>query len=219
MELNTTLLNEREIRVLGCLLEKEMATPEYYPLTLNALINACNQKTNRDPVVSYSEETVVAAADALRERKLIRQSSLGRALKFEQIFSDTYNLVAKEKAIICILLLRGPQTIGEIRGRTDRLYPFSDLDEVRNSLSSLEDMELVKKLPLQPGRKESRYGQLLSGEPEENDENNLSSLTPDITHSSQSETRIEELQQQVDRLQEEIEQLRQEFFALRSQLE
>lgn len=219
MELNTTLLNEREIRVLGCLLEKEMATPEYYPLTLNALINACNQKTNRDPVVSYSEETVVAAADALRERKLIRQSSLGRALKFEQILSDTYNLVAKEKAIICILLLRGPQTIGEIRGRTDRLYPFSDLDEVRNSLSSLEDMELVKKLPLQPGRKEARYGQLLSGEPEENDENNLSNLAPDITHSSQSETRIEELQQQVDRLQEEIEQLRQEFSDLRSQLE
>ena len=108
------------------------------------LINACNQKTNREPVVVYDEETVMSAVEGLRSRKMVRQSSIGRALKFEQIFSDARNLIAREKAIICILLLRGPQTIGEIRGRTDRLYSFSDLDEVRTTLESLEETGMVK---------------------------------------------------------------------------
>ncbi len=219
MELNNTLLDESEIRVLGCLLEKEMATPEYYPLTLNALTNACNQKTNREPVVSYGEDTVQAAVDVLRERKLARQSNTGRALKFEQIFSDAHNLIAREKAIICILLLRGPQTIGQIRGRTDRLYSFSDLDEVRDSLASLEAMDLVKKLPLQPGRKEARYGHLLGGVPEESGENSGSSPTADITGGSHGASQIEELQEQIDSLREELDQLRQEFADFRSQFE
>jgi uncharacterized protein YceH (UPF0502 family) len=218
-ELNNSLLDEREIRVLGCLLEKEMATPDYYPLTLNALTNACNQKTNREPVVSYGEETVQAAVDVLRERKLVRQSSVGRALKFEQIFSDARNLIGREKAIICILLLRGPQTIGEIRSRTDRLYPFSDLDEVRDSLASLEEMDLVKKLPLQPGRKEARYSQLLGRELEESGENTVSRPVTDITPGSHTANLIEQLQEQIDRLREEMDQLRREFSAFRSQLE
>jgi len=220
MELKNIALDEREIRVLGCLLEKEMATPEYYPLTLNALTNACNQKTNREPVVSYDEGMVQAAADVLCERKLVRQSNIGRALKFEQIFSDSRKLIAREKAIICILLLRGPQTIGEIRGRTDRFYPFSDLDEVRDSLTSLEEMDLVKKLQIQPGRKEARYGHLLSGEPEESSENTVPRPKAGITPGSHaSSSQIEDLQEQIDRLREEIDQLRRELSDFRSQLE
>jgi len=218
MELNN-ILDAREVRVLGCLLEKEMATPEYYPLTLNALTNACNQKTNREPVVSYDEDTVMAAIEALRERKLVRQSSMGRALKYEQIFSDARNLIAREKAIVCILLLRGPQTIGEIRGRTDRLYSFSDLDEVRDSLASLEEMDLVEKLPLQPGRKEARYGHLLGGKTEEICENGGANSMAGSEPRSNDANRIEELQQEVDGLREELDRLREEFIAFRSQLE
>jgi len=219
MEMNNTPLDERELRVLGCLLEKEMATPEYYPLTLNALTNACNQKTNREPVVSYGEDAVLAALDRLRERKLVRQSSAGRVLKYEQIFSDARNLIVREKAIVCILLLRGPQTMGEIRGRTDRLHSFADLDEVRDSLSSLEEMDLVKKLPLQPGRKEARYGQLLGGEPEESSNNAMPESTAGITAGSHAANQIEALQEQIDSLRDELDQLRREFSDFRSQLE
>ncbi|SHO49807.1 YceH family protein [Desulfopila aestuarii] len=214
-----TLLNNPEVRVLGCLLEKEMATPEYYPLTLNALINACNQKTNREPVVVYDETTVMSAVEGLRSRKMVRQSSIGRALKFEQIFSDSRNFIAKEKAIICILLLRGPQTIGEIRGRTDRLYSFSDLDEVRATLENLEETGIVKRLPMQPGRKEARYGHLLGGESLENSEQSASGIGGDELPGAQSTSRIEELQEQINSLQEELDQLRQEFATFRSQFE
>jgi len=219
MEHLDTLLNNQELRVLGCLLEKEMATPEYYPLTLNALINACNQKTNREPVVVYDEETVMSAVEGLRSRKMVRQSSIGRALKFEQIFSDARNLIAREKAIICILLLRGPQTIGEIRGRTDRLYSFSDLDEVRTTLESLEETGMVKRLPMQPGRKEARYGHTLGAEPQESSFQNSICTGGEEPAGSCSTNQIEELQEQINRLQEEINQLRLEFATFKSQFE
>ncbi len=208
------LLTDDEVRVLGCLMEKEMATPDYYPLTLNALINACNQKSNRDPVVSYDEETVTYALNGLRERKLIRQSNLSRVAKYEQIFSQELKLVAREQAIMCILFVRGPQTTGEIRGRTERLYAFSSLDEVQETISNLEDMELVSKLPRQPGRKESRYAHLLSGKPQETQTETIIRPKAPIAIN-----RLDELQQQIDELQQEMQDLKTQFATFKSQFE
>lgn len=208
------LLTDDEVRVLGCLMEKEMATPDYYPLTLNALINACNQKSNRDPVVSFDEETVIYALNGLRERNLIRQSNVSRVAKYEQIFAQNLKLVTREQAIICILLLRGPQTVGEIRTRTERLYAFSSLDEVQTSIANLEDMQLVSRLPRQPGRKESRYAHLLSGKPEEKPPETIirAKAVPEFD-------RTGELQQQIDELREEMQRLRKELAIFRSQFE
>lgn len=208
------LLTDDEIRVLGCLIEKEMATPDYYPLTLNALTNACNQKSNRNPIVSYDEETVIYALNGLKERKLVRQSDLGRVAKYEQIFTREQQLVAREQAILCILFVRGPQTIGEIRSRTERLYRFSSLDEVQETITNLEDMKLARKLPRQPGRKESRYAHLLSGIPEE----------PVIADTSRPEAatmvdRKGELQEQIDELRRTIESLKDEFASFKAQFE
>jgi hypothetical protein len=208
------LLTDDEVRVLGCLMEKEMATPDYYPLTLNALTNACNQKSNRDPVVAYDEETVVYALNGLRERKLVRQSNISRVPKFEQLFSQELKLVIREQAIICILLLRGPQTAGEIRSRTDRLYAFSSLDEVQETITNLEDMKLVEKLPRQPGRKESRYTHLLSGKPEEKPVETI--IRPKAAAENE---RINELQEQIDELRREMKNLREEIATFKSQFD
>ncbi len=206
------LLTDDEVRVLGCLMEKEMATPEYYPLTLNALTNACNQKSNRNPVVSYSEETVIYALNGLRERKLVRQSNIGRVAKYEQIFSQDLKLVTSEQAIICILLVRGPQTAGEIRSRTERLYAFPDLDEVQKAITNLEDMELVVKMPRQPGRKESRYAHLLSGQPQE-----ISVETVLRPETATRNDRLSELQEHIEELRRDMRDLQAEFAAFKSQ--
>jgi len=212
-------LNAVEARVLGCLQEKEMATPEYYPLSLNGLVNACNQKSNRDPVVSYAEETVIYALNGLRERKLIRQSNLSRVAKYEQIFAQELKLVSSEQAIICILLLRGPQTIGEIRSRTERLYAFSGLDEVQKTITNLEDMQLVSGLPRQPGRKESRYTHLLSGKPQEKSAaaTILRPKNEATPNTNRSIDRTEELQLQIDELRLELQNLKEEFLIFKSQ--
>lgn len=215
----TILLTDNEVRVLGCLMEKEMATPDYYPLSLNALTNACNQKSNRNPVVSYDEETVIYALDGLREQNLARKSNVSRVAKYEQIFSKELNLVSREEAIICILLVRGPQTVGEIRGRTERLYAFSSLDEVQETITSLEDMSLVQRLPRQPGRKESRYAHLLSGEPQEMSAETDSQPNASIVINRKKDERIDELQEQVDSLRQELEKLQQEFAAFKSQFD
>ncbi|NNK96140.1 MAG: YceH family protein [Desulfobacterales bacterium] len=214
------LLTDHEVRLLGCLIEKEMATPDYYPLTLNALVNACNQKSNRNPVVSFDEEIVLYGLNGLKESKMIRQSNVSRVPKYEHIFANDLKLVAREKAVICILMLRGPQTIGEIRGRTERLYSFQDLDEVQETLSTLEDTELVKKLPRQPGRKESRYTHLLSGEPGEN-------IVEGVDDRRESETvilrkkndRSGDLQEQLDLLRLDLQNLKLEFETFKSQFE
>ncbi len=208
------LLTDDEVRVLGCLMEKEMATPDYYPLTLNALTNACNQKSNRNPVVSYDEGTVIYALNGLRERKLVRQSDLGRVSKYEQIFSQELKLVASEQAIICILLLRGPQTTGEIRSRTERLYAFPSLDQVQETISNLEDRELVNKMPRQPGRKESRYAHLLSGTPQETPAETIIRPKTAITID-----RMGELQEQIDELRQELQALQSEFATFKSQFD
>jgi uncharacterized protein YceH (UPF0502 family) len=164
-------LEPAEARVLGSLLEKEIATPEYYPLSLNALVNACNQKSNRDPVVSYDDDTVENALQGLRTKGLaVRISGESRVPKHGQRFTEKFNLGRREAALLCVLFLRGPQTPGELRGRAERLYPFDDLDAVESTLSRLAEMEFVKRLPRQTGFKESRYAHLLSGDVESVDE-------------------------------------------------
>ena len=213
------LLTDHEVRLLGCLIEKEMATPDYYPLTLNALINACNQKSNRNPVVSFDEETVLYALNGLQENKAVRQSNISRVPKYEQIFTNDLKLVPREKAVICTLMLRGPQTLGEIRSRTERLYPFKVLDVVQETLVSLEDIQMVKKLPRQPGRKESRYAHLLSGEPDDASVEVEPRRDTDTVVVRKEIDRSGELQEQVDSLRRELQALRHEFEQFKSQFE
>jgi len=164
-----TILNEYEARVVGSLIEKQMTTPDYYPLTLNALTHACNQKNNRDPVVAYDEPTVQRALDSLREKKLayVFTGSESRVPKYGHLFPKSYDLSPPEVAALCVLLLRGPQTVGEIRGRTGNLHQFESLAEVEVTLQGLMTREagpLVARLPPPAGAKEPRYAHLLSGE-------------------------------------------------------
>jgi uncharacterized protein YceH (UPF0502 family) len=159
-------LDAAEARVLGSLLEKEIATPEYYPLSLNALVNACNQKSNREPVVSFDDDTVEAALETLRTKGLALRSTGrdSRVPKHAQRFTEASNLGRREAAVICVLLLRGPQTTGELRGRTERLYTFDDLEAVESTLHRLHEMGFVKQLPRQAGFKEPRWAHLLCGD-------------------------------------------------------
>jgi uncharacterized protein YceH (UPF0502 family) len=160
-------IDAAEARVLGALLEKEITTPEYYPLSLNALVNACNQKSNRDPVVSSDEGTVEVALESLRAKGLaVRISGESRVPKHGQRFTEKFNLGRREAAIMCVLLLRGPQTPGELRGRTERLFQFDDLEAVEHTLQQLSEREWVRKLPRQAGSRESRFAHLLSGDVE-----------------------------------------------------
>jgi uncharacterized protein YceH (UPF0502 family) len=212
-------LTDNEVRLLGCLIEKEMATPDYYPLTLNALLNACNQKSNRNPVVFFDEETALHAVEGLKEYKMVRQSNISRVPKYEQIFTDYLKMVPREKAVVSILLLRGPQTLGEIRSRTERLYSFESLDEVQETLYALEDTKLVKKLPRQTGRKESRYTHLLNGEP---DETLVKAVPPDETDTvivPKDDDHPVGLQEQIDCLRLELQNLKLEFETFKSQFE
>jgi uncharacterized protein YceH (UPF0502 family) len=165
----TILLNEVEARVLGALIEKEITTPEYYPLSLNALINACNQKSNRDPLMQLDEAAARQALNELQDKALagLGTSSDSRVAKYEHRLQEAFNFNRQETAIFCELLLRGPQTPGELRSRAERMQHFDDLSVVHNALQRLmqRDPALVKVLPKQPGMKEARYAHLLSGEP------------------------------------------------------
>jgi uncharacterized protein YceH (UPF0502 family) len=164
--LNATL-NEYELRALGAMVEKHIATPDYYPMTLNALVNACNQKNHRDPVVSYDETIVAKALDGLREKNLayVFHGSEARAPKYGHLFPKAFDLSEAETPLMCVLILRGPQTSGELRSRTQHLRSFGSLAEVETLLQglSLRDMPLVVKLPRQPGSRESRFAHLLGG--------------------------------------------------------
>src|SRR5690349_9971969 len=154
-------LDSSEVRVLGALLEKEIATPDYYPLSLNALVNACNQKSNREPVVNYDEDTVETALTGLRAIGMaVRITGDSRVPKHGQRFTEKYNLGRREAAILCVLFLRGPQTSGELRGRTERLYEFDDLESVESTISKLAEMGFVTTLPRQAGFKEPRHAHL-----------------------------------------------------------
>ena len=158
-----------EIRVLGCLIEKQRTTPDVYPLTLNALRLACNQSTNRDPVVEYDEETIREALQRLWRKEWARLASGqgSRAVKYRQLVQETLGLADDEISILCVLMLRGPQTPGELKQRTDRLHPFAGLTEVEDTLARLVERDLAIRVARRPGQKEERYAQLLGGEVDE----------------------------------------------------
>src|SRR5712672_1368375 len=161
-------LTETEVRVLGSLIEKDITTPEYYPLSLNALVNACNQKSNRDPFMQLDENAVREALTGLQERRMAGPAggADSRVTKYEHRLQEVFNFTRPEIAVLCILLLRGPQTPGELRGRTERMHRFEALEDVQSALQKLMQREppIVKVLPRQPGTKESRYAHLLAGD-------------------------------------------------------
>jgi uncharacterized protein YceH (UPF0502 family) len=173
-------LDAVEARILGSLLEKEITTPEYYPLSLNGLVNACNQKSNREPVVSYDDDTAEHALESLRTKGLALRSTGrdSRVPKHAQRFTEKYNLGRREAAILCVLLLRGPQTVGELRGRTERLYAFDDLEAVESTLRHLDESGFVTLLPRQAGFKEPRWAHLMCGEVQVSEEAPSESAAP-----------------------------------------
>lgn len=206
-------LSSVETRILGCLLEKEKTTPEQYPLSLNALTNASNQKSNRDPVMHLSEVEVQQAVDALVKKHLVSRASgaSSRVDKYQHRIANTefseFKFNEKELGIICVLFLRGPQTPGELRGRTGRLCDFNDIQEVEDTLEHLgsrDDGPFVVKLPREPGRRESRYAHLFSGEVD------LSQFTPvgQAAAPAHEESRLDELEHRISVLEEEIAQLK-----------
>ena len=195
-------LDAAEVRVLGSLLEKEIATPDYYPLSLNALVNACNQKSNREPVVSYDDSTVESALESLRAKGLAVRITGGdsRVPKHGQRFTEKLNLGRREAAILCVLMLRGPQTVGELRGRSERLYAFEDLEGVESTLARLNESGLVRKMARQAGFKEQRWAHLLAGEPVEQEAEQPEPAAQGPTD-----------RQRIDALERELQQLRSEF--------
>jgi uncharacterized protein YceH (UPF0502 family) len=205
-----TTLTDIETRVLGSLVEKQVTTPEYYPLTLNALTLACNQKNNRNPVSSYSETQVSAAVESLREKNLtyVFYGSTSRVPKYKHVMPEVLHLNQAELALMCVLLLRGTQTPGELRGNASRLYEFSGLDEVEQTLNALISREpepLVVRLPRQVGQKEVRFAHLLSGEAKI--EEVASAPVAKIT----LERRVEVLEAEVEDLRRQFEQFKKQF--------
>ena len=201
-------LDAAELRVLGALMEKEATTPDYYPMSLNALVNACNQKSNREPVVNFDEETVETALHELRAKGLTsRITGESRVPKHEQRFVEKFNLGRREAAVMCVLMLRGPQTVGELRGRTERLFTFDDLEGVESTLQRLAEMGFVKKLPRQTGYKEQRWAQLLAGDIEVAEE-----AAPMISDRGASDReRIAALEEEVAGLKRAFEEFRRNF--------
>jgi len=198
-------LDDAEVRVLGCLIEKEITTPDYYPLSLNALVSACNQSSNRNPIVHYDEATVADATDRLREKKLIHLVDRGesRVNKYRHVIYETLNLGRPAVAVLCVLMLRGPQTVGEIRTRTNRLYDFSSLEEIETVLNTLMsgDNPFIARLPRQTGQKEVRFAHLLSGT---------------VVHAEQeSEPELD----RIGKLEKDVEDLKRQFEEFRKQFE
>src|SRR6516165_62177 len=214
-------LSEIEVRVLGALVEKEINTPEYYPLSLNALLNACNQKSNRDPVLTLNEDDVRQALRSLSGQALARSAGGdSRVPKYEHRLNELYNFHRHEIAVLCVLMLRGPQTPGELRTRSERMYAFEDLEAVHSALNLLMRREppLVKVLPRQPGTKEVRFMHLLSGNVEQ--EGATESVEADRgALSTQDRDRIEQLEAEVSELQRELETLREQFAAFQRQFQ
>lgn len=209
-----------ETRILGCMIEKERLTPENYPLSLNSLVAACNQSTNRDPVVSYTEKMVDEGLSQLRQKKLATLVMVAgaRVQKFRHHLLDHYTLDNAEVALLCVLLLRGPQTPGELRTRTERLHAFGSVADVEQSLQALatDATPLVRIIPPRPGQKEKRFVQLLSGEPAIEEPTH----PPDpLAQAAPTPSRIDMLQADVRTLQAELEALRREFAAFKQQFE
>jgi len=215
------LLTEIEVRVLGSLVEKDATTPDYYPLSINALVNACNQKSNRDPFMTLTEDAVRQALASLKEKKLAGpvNSADSRVTKYEHRMQEVFNFSRGENAALCVLMLRGAQTPGELRGRTERIHSFEDLDEVQSALQKLmqRDPPLVQVLQRQPGTKESRYMHLLCGlvEPFVMPEPNA---TPRAIRMDNAE-RLEKLEETVAGLQKDVKDLKEQFASFRKQFE
>ena len=202
-------LSDNEVRVLGSLIEKEITTPDFYPLSLNALMTACNQTSNRNPVLHLDEDTVAHVADSLRERKLVQVVDRGdsRVIKYRHVLYEAMSLGRPAIAVMCVLMLRGPQTVGEIRTRSNRLYDFSTLEQVEMTLNSLLSAEppLVARLPRQTGQKDVRYAHLLSGEV----------LLGEQETGSETEAGAD----RIGRLEQEVEDLRRQFEEFRKKFE
>jgi uncharacterized protein YceH (UPF0502 family) len=217
-------LNAVEARVLGSLVEKDITTPDYYPMTLNALTNACNQSSNRDPVVAYGEADIVRGLDLLREKKLafMFEGAESRVAKFGHRVGESLELARPETAVLCVLLLRGPQTPGEIRGRTGRMHEFPDLEAVEASLGALiarSPSPLVVKLPRRAGMKEQRYAHLLSGEVALPSPEGKSAPGMAAAPSPPGDDRVDRLERETSSLRSEVAELRQQLAELRGQLE
>jgi uncharacterized protein YceH (UPF0502 family) len=207
-------LTATEVRVLGSLIEKDITTPEYYPLSLNALVNACNQKSNRDPVMQLDEDAVRDALEGLQQQRMAgpARGADSRVTKYEQRLQEVFNFTRPEIAVLCVLLLRGPQTPGELRGRAERLHRFEALEDVQSALQKLMQREppLAKILPRQPGTKESRYAHLLAGDVVVVEETSqVGALAGPNTADAE----------RIARLEEEVAELRREFSEIRDQLE
>jgi len=215
------LLSDVETRVLGALVEKELTTPEYYPLSLNALVNACNQKSNREPVMNLDEDSVREAIRSLDKKGLAgaADNMVSRVSKYEHRLQEAYNLTRHEIAILAELLLRGPQTTGELRGRAGRMHNFEDLGIVLTTLRKLMEREpaLVKLLPRQPGTKEARYAHLLSGDGEVAEAEQPAHSSP--ARESKDEARIARLEEQAAALQSEVADLKKQFAVFKKQFE
>ncbi len=217
-------LSPIEVRIVGSLLEKEVTTPEYYPLSLNALTLACNQKSNRDPVMSLTDETVVATLESLRGRGLVVfvHEAGSRVEKYRQRLSEILNLDRRELAILCVLMLRGFQTVGELRERTQRLYAFDDLAAVESCLNRMIERSpapLAVKLPRAPGSKEARYAHLLSGTPEVVEAQAVSDPPSDLVGRPSPVERISVLESEVASLKREVGELREQLAEFRKQFE
>jgi len=213
-ELMEFRLTETEVRVLGSLIEKDITTPEYYPLSLNALVNACNQKTNRDPVMQLDEDTVRDELEGLEQQRMAgpARGADSRVTKYEQRLQEVFNFTRAEIAVLCVLLLRGPQTPGELRGRAERMHRFETLEDVQSALQKLmqRDPPLAKVLPRQPGTKESRYSHLFAGDVVE--------LQAPVLSGAAVERNPADAER-IARLEEEVAELRREVLDAKEQLE
>src|ERR1043166_7538000 len=217
------MLNEIEVRVLGSLIEKQITTPEYYPLTLNALTAACNQKNNRNPVTSFSESEVDDALYLLREKNLayVFHGSTSRVPKYKHVVPEVMHVSPPEVAAMCVLMLSGPQTVGEIRTRGSRLYDFNGLEEVEETLRALAERDsetLVMRLPRQPGQKDARYVHLLSGTPDLEEVNEPVAAERPTRRAGDVE-RVAALEQQVQSLTEQVNKLAEQFETFKKQFE
>jgi uncharacterized protein YceH (UPF0502 family) len=217
------VLTDVEVRVVGSLIEKEMTTPDYYPMSLNALTNACNQSSNREPVVSYDDDLVARAIEPLRRKSLVRlvQQSGSRVSKYKHLVNETLGLVKPQAAVLAVLMLRGPQTLGELRTRASRLMEFESLDDVEtalNQLMSRSPSALAMQLPRRPGQKEVRFAHLLAGEP------SAEAIEAAESHHGNSDgggrsDRLVELERSVEELRREVTDLRAQLEAFRRQFE
>ena len=215
-----------EARVLGSLVEKDITTPDYYPLSLNALVNACNQKNNRDPVMTLDEDAVRDALSGLQSQRLAGPASGAdsRVTKYEHRLQEVYNFTRGEIAVLCVLLLRGPQTPGELRGRTERMHRFEDLDQVQAALQRLMQREppLAAVLPRQPGTKEARYAHLMSGDIDLTAYEHAPTASPTVASSSADSDlrdRVARLEEEVAELKSRVEELTRELTEFRRQFQ